>query len=164
MLGTLLIITFFLLASLLVCLLTLRLSINIKHLCLLFHSLRILTDFVKFWPPLPFILTPRLLNLTKISDPHVYFDPIVYEAPKSSHAVYIWLSSVNSCSKSFTLNSCIFSIFPTLEMIKLIFVGKSIVTFRPRYYYISLMDVAHKLIFITSYYIYFKLLMILFSI
>ena len=32
----------------------------------------------------------------------------------------------------------------------------------PRYY-ISLMDVAQNLIFITSYYIYFKLLMILFS-
>ena len=33
---------------------------------------------------------------------------------------------------------------------------------RPRYY-TSLMDVAQNLIFITSYYIYFKLLMILFS-
>ena len=31
-------------------------------------------------------------------------------------------------------------------------------------HYISLMDVAQNLIFITSYYIYFKLLMILFSI
>ena len=31
-------------------------------------------------------------------------------------------------------------------------------------YYISLMDVAQNLIFVTSYYIYFKLLMILFSI
>ena len=34
---------------------------------------------------------------------------------------------------------------------------------RPRYY-ISLMDVAQNLIFLTSYYIYFKLLMIVFSI
>ena len=68
MFDTLLIITLFLLASLLVCLLTLRLSINIIHLCLFLHSLPILTDFLKFHP------TPRLLNLTKISDPPVYFD------------------------------------------------------------------------------------------
>ena len=46
-LFTLLIITLFLLASLLVCLLTLRLRISIKHFCLFFHSLPILTDF--FW-------------------------------------------------------------------------------------------------------------------
>ena len=39
MFDTLLIITSFLLASLLVCLPTLRLSINNKHLCLFFHSL-----------------------------------------------------------------------------------------------------------------------------
>ena len=51
MFDTLLIITLFLLASLLVCLLTLRLSINIKHLRLFFHSLPILTDFLKFRPP-----------------------------------------------------------------------------------------------------------------
>ena len=50
MFDTLLIITLFLLASLLVCLLTLRLSINIKHLRLFFHSLPILTDFLKFRP------------------------------------------------------------------------------------------------------------------
>ena len=59
-----LLLTLFLLASLLVRLLTLSLSINIKHLCLFFHSLPILTDFFKFWPspppsyfdpPLPFI-------------------------------------------------------------------------------------------------------------
>ena len=48
MFDTLLINTLFLLASLLVCLLTLRLSINVKHLCLFFHSLPILTDFLKF--------------------------------------------------------------------------------------------------------------------
>ena len=64
MFDTLLIITLFLLASLLVCLLTLRLSINIKHLCLLFHLLPILTDFFKFRTP-----PPRLLNLSKIYDP-----------------------------------------------------------------------------------------------
>ena len=43
MFDTLLIITLFLLASLLVCLLTLRLSINIKYLFLFFHSLPVLT-------------------------------------------------------------------------------------------------------------------------
>ena len=32
-------------------------------------------DFLKFRPPPSFILTPRLLNLIKISDPFVYFDP-----------------------------------------------------------------------------------------
>ena len=61
MFDTLLIVTLFLLASLLVCLLTLRLSINIKHLCHLYHSLPMLTDFLKFRPPTPpplFILTP----------------------------------------------------------------------------------------------------------
>ena len=70
MFDTLSIITLFLLASLLVGLLTLRLSINIKHLCLCFHSLPILTDFLKFHssslPPVYF--DPRLLNLTKISE------------------------------------------------------------------------------------------------
>ena len=77
MFDTLLIITLFLLASLLVCLLILRLSINIKHLCLFFHSLPILTNFLKFRPP-PFTLTPRLLNITKFSDLPVYFEPPVY--------------------------------------------------------------------------------------
>ena len=71
MFDTLLIITLFLLVSLLVCLLTLRLNINIKYLCVSFHSLPILTDLLKFQPPPPpFILTPPcLLNLAKISDP-----------------------------------------------------------------------------------------------
>ena len=69
MFDTLLIISLFLLASLVVCLLTLRLSINIKYLCLFFHSLPILTDILKFRPP------SLLLNLTKIFDPPVYFDP-----------------------------------------------------------------------------------------
>ena len=77
MFDTPLIITLFLLALLLVCLLTLRLSINIKHLCLFFHSLPILTDILKFRPPPPvcFDPLPRLLNLTKISSPPVYFHP-----------------------------------------------------------------------------------------
>ena len=53
MFYTLLINTLFLLASLLVCLLSLRLSINVKYLCLFCHSLLILTDILKFWPPPP---------------------------------------------------------------------------------------------------------------
>ena len=61
MFDTFLIITFFLLASVLVCLLTLRLSINIKH-CLIFHSLPILTNFLKFQPPVYFDPSPRLLG------------------------------------------------------------------------------------------------------
>ena len=72
MLDTLLIITLFLIASLLVCLLTLRLSINIKNLCLFFHSLLILTDSLKFRTPPVTLTTPlprRLLNLTKTSNP-----------------------------------------------------------------------------------------------
>ena len=69
MYDTFLIITFFLLASVLVCLLTLRFSINIKH-CVIFHSLPILTNFLKFQPPFYFDPPlPRLLNLRKISDP-----------------------------------------------------------------------------------------------
>ena len=56
MFDTLLIITLFLLASLLLCLLTLRLSINIKHLCLFFHSLPMLTEFLKFQHPPPVYL------------------------------------------------------------------------------------------------------------
>ena len=77
MYDTFLIITLFLLASVLVCLLTLRFSINIKH-CVIFHSLPILTNFLKFQPPFYFDPPlPRLLNLRKISDPPppVYFDP-----------------------------------------------------------------------------------------
>ena len=60
MFDTLFIITLFLVASLLVCLLTLRLSININY----------------FYPPHPHPPThqPRLLNLTKISNRPVYFD------------------------------------------------------------------------------------------
>ena len=64
-----LIVTLFLLTSLLVSLLTLRLSISIKPLCLFFHSLLILTNIWKYRTPFP-----RLLNLTKISNPSVYFD------------------------------------------------------------------------------------------
>ena len=53
MFDTLLITTLFLQASRLVCLLTLRSSINIKHYCLFFHPLPTLTDFLKFRPPPP---------------------------------------------------------------------------------------------------------------
>ena len=75
MFDTLLIVTLVLLASLCVCLLTLRLTINIKHLR---HSLLILTDILKFrplsppfaLPPLPPLFWPScLLNLTKIPPP-----------------------------------------------------------------------------------------------
>ena len=48
MFDTLLIIILFLVASLLVCLLTSRLNINIKHLCLFFHPSLILTYILKF--------------------------------------------------------------------------------------------------------------------
>ena len=71
MFDSLLIITLFLLASLPVCLLTLRLSINTKHLCLFFHSLQILTDFLKFRLP-PFI--------KKIFDP---LPPVLFDLPAS---------------------------------------------------------------------------------
>ena len=66
MFDTLLIITLFLLASLLVCLLTLRLSINIKHLRLFFHLLAILTDFLKFQPPPPFIKFNKNLQASRL--------------------------------------------------------------------------------------------------
>ena len=69
MFDTLLITTLSLLASLLVCLLTLRLSINIKHLCLFFHLLPILTDF---FPNPPFIKVNKNLR------PPVYFEPPVF--------------------------------------------------------------------------------------
>ena len=72
MFDTLLIITLFLLASLLVCLLTLRLSISVKHLCLFFHSLPLLTDFLKFRPP---PLPHGFLNVTKISELPVFLTP-----------------------------------------------------------------------------------------
>ena len=73
MFDTLLIITLFLLASLLVCLLTLRLSINIKH----FPRFSFIADINGFKifeipipPPVylnpPPSLPPLLLNLTKI--------------------------------------------------------------------------------------------------
>ena len=81
MFDTLLIITLFLLASRLVCLLTLRLSINIKHLCLCFHSLLILTDFSKFQPPVYFDHRPPPPPFTKFNknlQPPVYFDSPVY--------------------------------------------------------------------------------------
>ena len=61
MFDTLLMITLFLIASLLVCLLTLRSSINIKHLCLFFYSLPVLMDFLKFRPPSPHLPRPPLV-------------------------------------------------------------------------------------------------------
>ena len=72
MFDTLLIITLFLLTSLLVCLLTLRLSINIKHLCLFFHSLPILTDILELRPPIYFELP--FIKFNKDLQPPVYFD------------------------------------------------------------------------------------------
>ena len=69
MFDTLLIITLFLVASLLVCLLTLRLIISIKHLCLFFHSLPILTDTLKFRPP-----SPPFIKFNKDFQPPVHFD------------------------------------------------------------------------------------------
>ena len=64
MFDTLLIITSFLLASLLVCLLTLRLNINIKHFMSLFSFT---TDIIGYFD-----------NLTKISNHPVYFEPPAY--------------------------------------------------------------------------------------
>ena len=55
----------------LVCLLTLRLNINMKHISLFFYSLSILTDF------------SRLLNLRKISDPRLFLS---YSAPSPDSA------------------------------------------------------------------------------
>ena len=63
MFDTLLITTLFLLASLLARLLTLRLSINIKHLCLFFHSLLIWCFFRP--PPSLFILTPSFIKVNE---------------------------------------------------------------------------------------------------
>ena len=71
MFDTLLIITLFLLASLLACLLTLRLSINIKHLSL-FSFVTDINGYLEI--PTPSSTPPRLLNLTMISDPPFYFD------------------------------------------------------------------------------------------
>ena len=66
MFDTLLIIISFLLASL-VCLLTLRLSMNVKHLCLFFS---LITDVNEYFDiPIPSVYFDRgLLNLTKISN------------------------------------------------------------------------------------------------
>ena len=61
-----LLLTLFLLASLLICLLTLSLSINIKHLYLFIHSLPILTDILKFWPPYLF-WPPAFIKFNKNS-------------------------------------------------------------------------------------------------
>ena len=74
MFDTLLIITLFLLASLLVCLLTLRLSINVKHLCL-FSLNTDINGFFEIPTPSPFILTPPFIKYNKNLRPPVYFDP-----------------------------------------------------------------------------------------
>ena len=68
MFDTLFITTLFLLASLLVRLLTLWLNINTKHLSLF----SFITDINVFFPT----PSPRLLKLTKISDLSAYFDPL----------------------------------------------------------------------------------------
>ena len=56
--------------------------------------------------------------------------PVWFEQLNELKTVLRYIHSINSCSKSFTLNSCPFSIFPSLEIKKLIFVGKNILTFR----------------------------------
>ena len=77
MFDALLIITLFILTSLLVCLLTLRLSISFKHL---------------FWPH-------RLLYLTKISDPPVYFDPSASPLPLFIRHLRVRLNKATSQEK-----------------------------------------------------------------
>ena len=67
--DALLIITLFLLTSVLACLLTLRLSINIKHLCLFFHSLPILTDILKFVRFRLFFMIMLAIRLVQDVDP-----------------------------------------------------------------------------------------------
>ena len=57
MFDTVLITTLFLLASLLVFFITLRLSINIQHVCLFFHFFHSLPRLRDFFRPPPFILT-----------------------------------------------------------------------------------------------------------
>ena len=79
MFDTLLIITLFLLASLLVCLLILRLSINIKHFCLFLRSLPILTDFLEIPTP-QYILNPLFIKFNKNlkPPPRFYFPPLSF--------------------------------------------------------------------------------------
>ena len=79
MFDTLLIITLFLLASLPVCLLTLRLSINIKHFVSLFSFITDINGLFEIPPPtpLPFILDPPFIKFNKnLPTPSpVFFDP-----------------------------------------------------------------------------------------
>ena len=77
MFDTLLIMTLFLLASILVCLLTLRLSINIKHMSL-FSFINDIKGFFEI-PPAP----PPLLNLTKIPPPHLFLPTLQTPPPPS---------------------------------------------------------------------------------
>ena len=65
MVDTLLIKTLFLLTSLLVCLFTLRLSINIKVFCVFFHSLQMLTNFLPSSLPPQFILTLPFIKVNE---------------------------------------------------------------------------------------------------
>ena len=76
MFDTLLIITLFLLASLPVCLLTLRLSINIKHFVSLFSFITDINGLFEI-PTLPFILGPPFIEFNKNlpTPPPVFFDP-----------------------------------------------------------------------------------------
>ena len=76
MFDTVFIITLFLLASLLVCLFTLRLSIN--------RFFEIPTPSVYFDHP-----PPRLLNLTRIFEPPLFFGPPVFYAPKSTSSTFV---------------------------------------------------------------------------
>ena len=69
MFDAILINTLFLLASLLVCLLTLRLSINIKNFMSLFSFSTDINGYFEI---------AILPTLPPISDPPVYFDPPVY--------------------------------------------------------------------------------------
>ena len=75
--NSLLIITLFLLASLLLCLLSLRLSINTKHLCFFIHSLPILTDIFRH---------PLFNKFNKdLQPPVILTSPPGYYALKSAH-------------------------------------------------------------------------------
>ena len=64
MFDTLLIITLFVLALLLVCLLTLRLSINVKHLCLFFSLISDINGFFEIPIP-PVYFEPLFIKYNK---------------------------------------------------------------------------------------------------
>ena len=81
MFDTLLITTLFLLTSLLVCLLSLRLSINVKHLSLFWF----ITDINEFFPTSPRLFwPPTFIKVNKnLRPPTRLFWSLVYWAPKS---------------------------------------------------------------------------------